>query len=162
VGQAREIMDRITTAAMAGDAAALGQLYAADAAAETPDGGRLDGREAIIEFLLSFRRAFPDVSWESRATYDSGDTAIDEGFLVGTHTEVLSTPRGDVPPTGRPLRLRDIDLITVKDGVAVAHRFYYDSLDFMSQLGLAEPAAGAAAVPTQRVGDDRASQESLH
>lgn len=162
MGQAREIMDRITAAAMAGDAAALEQLYAADAVAETPDAGRLDGREAILEYLLSFQRAFPDASWESRAKYESGDTAIDEGYVIGTHTGVLSTPQGDVPPTGRNLRLRDCDLIVVKDGVAVAHRFYSDGLEFMSQLGLAEPAAGATAVPAQRSGDDRASQESLH
>ena len=161
MGQAREIMDRITTAAMAGDAAALGQLYAADAVAETPDAGRLDGREAIIEFLLSFRRAFPDASWESRATYDSGDTAIDEGYLVGTHTEVLSTPQGDVPPTGRQLSLRDCDLITVKDGVAVAHRFYYDQLDFLSQLGLVATDSGTGAVPQPRAGADRRSESTL-
>jgi ketosteroid isomerase-like protein len=162
MGQAREIMDRITNAVMSGDAAALERLYAADAVAETPDAGRLDGRPAIVEYLLSFKRAFPDASWEPRSAHDSGDTAIDEGYLVGTHTGVLGTPDGDVPPTGRHLRLRSCDLVTVEDGVGVAHRFYYDSLDFMSQLGLTEPGAGDAAVPTQRVGVDRASEEASH
>jgi ketosteroid isomerase-like protein len=159
MGQAREVMDRITNAVMSGDAAALEQLYAADAVAETPDAGRLDGRQAVIDYLLSFKTAFPDASWESRAAYEVGDTAIDEGYLVGTHTGVLSTPDGDLAPTGRHVRLRDCDLVTVKDGMAVAHRFYYDSLDFMTQLGVTQ-GAGGAAVPTQRVSTEQASERA--
>lgn len=161
MGQAREIMDRITDAAMSGDRDALGRLYAADAVADTPDGPRLQGRAAIIDYLSAFKAAFPDVSWESAAKYESGDTAIDEGYVVGTHTGVLSTPDGDVPPTGRSLRLRECDLITVADGVAVSHRFYYDQLEFASQLGLVGSDAGAGAVPQQTVGSDRASEATV-
>ncbi|GAB3313612.1 hypothetical protein GCM10027451_27600 [Geodermatophilus aquaeductus] len=157
MGQAREIMDRITAAAGAGDRDALLRLYAADAVAETPEGRRLDSREAIADDLLSFVQAFPDMTWESRATFEAGDTAIDEGWVVGTHTGVLSLPDGDVPPTGRTMRLRECDLITVRDGVAVAHRFYYDRLELVSQLGLGE---AAAAVPEPRAAtrSERASE----
>ena len=60
MGQARETMDRVTAAVMSGDRDALGQLYAADAVAETPDGPRLQGGAAIADYLLTFKRAFPD------------------------------------------------------------------------------------------------------
>lgn len=50
--------------------------------------------------MLSFRQAFPDLSWEAEATFESTDGALDEGRLVGTHTGTLSSPEGDVPPTG--------------------------------------------------------------
>ena len=151
MGEAREITDRIMDAYMAGDRDALGRLYATDAVAESPDAPRIEGGAAIADYLMSIKRAFPDASWESTTRYESGDTAIDEGFFVGTHTEALITAEGlEVPPTGRSLRLRECDIVTVKAGMAVSHRFYLDQLDLMSQLGLMEPgtSAGAAAVPT--------------
>jgi len=145
-------MDRITNAVVTGDAAALRRLYAADAVAETPDVGRIEGSEAIAEYLMSFPRAFPDASWEALATHECEDTAIDEGWFVGTHTAALSTPDGEIAPTGKTLRLRECDALTVKDGVAVSHRFYYDQLDFMTQLGLTESTGGAVAAESAGAG----------
>ena len=145
MGQAREIMDRLTAAVMSGDRDALGQLYAADAVAETPEGPRLEGGAAIADYLLTFKRAFPDASFESAVQHEAGDTAIDEGYFVGTHTEVLSTPESELAPTGRRMRLRECDILTVANGVAVSHRFYYDQLDFLTQLGLTASGTGAGA-----------------
>jgi ketosteroid isomerase-like protein len=154
MGRARETMDRITEAVVAEDRDALRQLYADGAVGESPDAGRLDGADAIVEHLMSFRRAFPDLSWEARAPFESADSALDEGWPVGTHTETLNSPEGDLPPTGRPLRLRECDVVAVRDGRAVSHRIYYDRLEFASQLGLAE--SGAAAVPAPRAGTEQA------
>ncbi len=158
MGQAREIMDRITAAVMAGDREALRQSYAPDVVGETPDAPRLSGTDAVIDYLLGFTRAFPDASFESTAAHEAGNTAIDEGYFVGTHTGVLSTPAGDIEPTGRPLRLRECDVLTVANGVAVAHRFYYDQLDFLAQLGLTSSDTEAGTVPQPRAGADRPSQ----
>ena len=160
MGRAREVMDLLTDAVMAGDRDALGRLYAPDAVAETPDAGRLEGREAIIDYLVTFKPAFPDMSWEAVSQHEIGDTAVDEGYFVGTNTGVLSSPGGDMPPTGRSIRVRECDLVTVSDGVAVSHRFYYDQLEFMSQLGLMESGAGAGsgAVPQPRVGTDQQAE----
>ena len=123
--------------------------------------GDLLGGSAIADYLLTFKHAFPDASFESRMKHEAGDTAIDEGYLVGTHTGVLSTPEGEVPPTGRTLRLRECDILEVADGVAVAHRFYYDQLDFLSQLGLMATGSGTGAVPQPRAGADRRSESTL-
>jgi ketosteroid isomerase-like protein len=148
MGEAREIMDRITAAVVSGDAEALGRLYAVDAVGESPDGPRLEGRAAIVDYLAAFRRAFPDVSWESGHQHESGDTAADEGWLTGTHTGPLATPDGELEATGRTIRIRECDLVTVRDGVCVSHRFYFDQLEFLTQLGLTD--AGGAAVPEPR------------
>ncbi|MGR6966318.1 ester cyclase [Geodermatophilus sp. URMC 61] len=152
MGQARETMDRITEAILAGDRDALRREYADDAVGEAPDADRLDGGDAIVEYLISFRQAFPDLSWEARATFENADSALDEGLLVGTHTGTLSSPEGDLPPTGRSLRLRECDVITVRDGRAVSHRFYYDRMDLADQLGLT---ASGTAVPAPRAGTDQ-------
>jgi ketosteroid isomerase-like protein len=156
MAEAREIMDRITTALTTGDTDALGRLYAADAVAESPDGGRLEGAAAIVEYMTVLGRAFPDMSWETAHQSESGDTAIDEGYLVGTHTGPLATPEGELPPTGRSIRIRECDVITVRDGACVSHRFYYDRLEFMTQLGLAE--AGGPGVPAPRAAAEQATR----
>ena len=162
MGQAREIMDRITDAAMAGDREALGRLYAADAVAEAPGVPQLQGATAIIDFFMAFRDAFPDASWESATKSESGDTAIDEGYLKGTHTGTFSTPDGDLPATGKSLRMRECDIITVADGVVVSHHMYFDQMEFALQLGLSDAAAGtgatAGAVPQQRVSTEQATE----
>ena len=140
MGQAREIMDRITAAVMAGDVEALNRLYAEDAVAETPDSGRLEGRAAIVEYLLATARAFPDTSFDLDKL-EAGDTAIDVGYLMGTHTGPLISPSGEIPATGRAVRIRECDVLTVRDGVATSHLFYFDQLEFLLQLGLVDPAA---------------------
>ncbi|MGY1782203.1 ester cyclase [Geodermatophilus sp. SYSU D01036] len=157
MGQAREIMDRITAAVVAGDRDALLRAYAADAVAETPEGRDLDSGEAIADHLLSFRRAFPDLTWEPKTQFESGDTAIDEGWLVGTHTGVLALPEGDVPPTGRSMRLRECDLLTVRDGAAISHRMYYDQVEVIAQLGLGQTAAAAVPEPRAAAGIEQAT-----
>ena len=139
MGEAREITDRLLDAYIAGDRDALVRLYATDAVAETPDAPRIEGGTAIADYLMSIRRALPDARRESTTRYESGDTAIDEGFFVGTHTEALIADEGlKVPPTGRSVRLRECNIVTVRNGMAVSHRQYFDQLDLMSQLGLME------------------------
>jgi ketosteroid isomerase-like protein len=35
------------------------------------------------------------------------------------------------------VRQRECDVATVRDGLVTSHRFYFDQLDFLGQLGLA-------------------------
>jgi ketosteroid isomerase-like protein len=141
MGQAREVLDGITAAALSGDRAAIQRLYAADAVVETPDVPRIEGPAAIADYHLALSHAFPDGTFVARSSFELGDVAIDEGWFEGTHTEVFSTPDGDIPPTGKRVRARACDILEARDGRCVSHRFYYDQLEFMVQLGLTEPAA---------------------
>ena len=138
MGEARDVMDRITEAVFKKDSEALKVLYAPDAVAETPDQGTLNGPDAIAEYLGEFLVALPDASYESVHAHESGATAIDEGYVVGTHTGPLTGPDGEtIEGTGRSVRLRACDFATVEGGVVTSHRFYFDNMDFMQQLGLA-------------------------
>jgi ketosteroid isomerase-like protein len=138
MGQAREVMDSVTEAVTSNNLEALKELYAPDATAETADQGKISGREAIVAYLGGFVTAFPDASFESVHKHEAGGTAIDEGYFVGTHTGPLEAPTGEsIPATGKRLRLRECDVATVTDGVVTSHRFYFDQLDFLGQLGLA-------------------------
>lgn len=137
MGEAREIMDRVTQAGTSGDAEALRELYTEDAVIETPDQGTITGRDAIVEWFSGFQKAFPDFTYEPLNEYEIGNTAIDEGAVSGTHTGPLEAPTGEsVPPTGKRIRVRATDLATVENGKVTSHRFYFDQMELLAQLGL--------------------------
>lgn len=138
MGEAREAMDRVTAAVMSGDSGALKALYAPDAVVETPDQGTIRGRDQIVAYMSEFATASPDASWEELHKHETGDTAIDEGYFVGTHTGPMTGPNGaTIPATGKRVRARECDVATVHNGMITSHRFYFDMQDWLTQLGLA-------------------------
>jgi ketosteroid isomerase-like protein len=139
VGEAREVMDRITDAILKGDSEALKALYAQDAVADTPEQGTITGRDQIAaQYLGDIGVAFPDAAWEVQYKHEVGDTAIDEGYFVGTNTGSMTGPNGEtIPATGRSVRIRECDVATVKSGVVTSHRIYFDVQDWLTQLGFA-------------------------
>ena len=55
----------------------------------------------------------------------------------------MKGPNGEtIPATGRRVRARECDIVTVENGVVTSHRLYFDVQDIPTQLGLA-PASPA-------------------
>lgn len=143
MGQAREVVDRLTETFFSRDIDAVAELYAPDVVAVVPDEGEIKGRAAIVASMRPFIDGFPDARFEPIAAHESGAVAIDEGYFVGTHTASLTLPSGEaIPATGKRVRVRSIDVAEVKDGKIVAYRLYFDQLDLLTQLGLAPETAG--------------------
>lgn len=136
MGQARELMDRMTNCMRKHDFEGLASVYASDAVITTPDEGEIKGREGILGYLRRFSVALPDFDWEELGSCESGDTAVDEGWVVGTNTGPIETPSQTVPATGRRVRVRCCDVATVRDGQIARHNFYFDQLELFGQLGL--------------------------
>ena len=137
MGEARRVMDAVTEAVLNESAEEVAKLYAPDAVAITPDAGELRGRDQIARYHKQFTDAFPDAAYESLYAHESGNTAIDEGYVTGTHTAPLATPTGkSIPATGKQIRLRACDVAAVENGVVMSHRFYFDQMEFLGQLGL--------------------------
>src|SRR5687767_7296458 len=65
MGQARELMDRVTQAVVAGDLDTLREIYASDVVVTTPDEGTLQGVDAFIEWNRAFIDAFSDRDYRS-------------------------------------------------------------------------------------------------
>ncbi len=137
MGEAREVLDRFNDAFLRGDLEAAANCYAEDAVAVSPDEGELHGRERIMQYHRELLAAFSDADYEFLNRYEAGDTAIDEGYFVGTNTAELPLPDGrTVAATGIRVRLRECDVATVQGGFITSHRFYWNHMDFLSQLGL--------------------------
>ncbi|MFI6014968.1 ester cyclase [Streptomyces sp. NPDC051243] len=141
MGQARDVMDRLTDAITThADAKTFSELYAEDAVALTPDGGEIRGRDGIVEYWRQMTDAIPDGTYESVHAYEVGDTAIDEGYFSGRNTGPIQLPTGEtLPPTQKEIRIRGVDFATVRDGKIVEYRLYFDEMDFLGQLGLLPP-----------------------
>ncbi|MFI8100583.1 ester cyclase [Streptomyces sp. NPDC086023] len=138
MGEARELMDRLTEAfTKTRDIKALAECFAEDAVAVTPDMGELRGRDEIVEYFRQMMDAMPDGTFEYLYTHEVGDTAADEGFYRGRNTGPLELPSGELlPATHKEVRIRGVDFATAADGKIVNYRLYFDQLEFLDQLGL--------------------------
>ncbi|MEU0069789.1 nuclear transport factor 2 family protein [Streptomyces sp. NPDC006332] len=138
MGQAREVMDRLTDAVTTHpDLKVVAELYAEDAVAVTPDEGEIHGRDHIVEYWRQMTQAVPEATFETVHAYEVGDTAIDEGFFSGRNTGPIQLPTGEaLPATQKEVRIRGVDIATVRDGRITDYRLYFDEMQFLDQLGL--------------------------
>jgi ketosteroid isomerase-like protein len=137
MGEARDIMDRLTAAVVGGDIDTVRSLYAVDAIVVGPGAGELKGRDAAVDYVVGFIEAFSDRAFQPIALYETGNVAIDEGYFVGRHTGPLPTPGGEpVAATGLPIKVRQCDIGTVERGRLTRHHFYFDQVEFLQQLRL--------------------------
>ena len=138
MGEAREVMDRLTDALTEHpDLKVIAELYAEDAVAVTPDEGEIHGRDDIVEYWRQMTEAVPGARFESLHSYEVGDTAIDEGVYSGRNTGPIQLPTGEtLPATQKEIRIRGVDIATVRDGRITDYRLYFDEMEFLGQLGL--------------------------
>ena len=111
-------------------------LYAEDAVQAMPDGA-FEGRDTIHERLAREPSGFPDATYVVESFVEQGDTFADEWTFTGTHTGPFPLPDGSVlPPTGKRVEIRGMELVQVRDGKIVVDNLYYDTTAVLAQLGL--------------------------
>jgi steroid delta-isomerase-like uncharacterized protein len=96
-----------------------------------------DGREANRQFWASFFAALPDLTATMEDLIVSGDRVVGRFVYRGTH---LGEFMG-LPPSGRPVEMRSIDIWRVADGLFVEHWDELNTLEFFQQLGALPQAA---------------------
>ena len=139
----RKLLDRYVERYNAGDLDGVMDLYAEDAVQNMPD-GTFVGRDAIRDRLAQELIAFPDVNHVVRSFVEQGDAFCDEWTFEGTHTAPLRLPDGsELPPTGKRIEIKGMELVLVRDGKVILNTLYYDNLAVAAQLGVIP--AGAAA-----------------
>jgi steroid delta-isomerase-like uncharacterized protein len=132
----RELLDRYVERYNAGDLGAVMELYAEDAVQVMPD-GTFEGWSAVRDRLAQELDGFTDLNHTVRSFVEEGDTFADEWTFVGTHTGPFRLPDGsELPPTGKRVEIKGMEVVRVRDGKIVLNALYYDNLASLAQLGL--------------------------
>ena len=105
-------------------------------------GGTFEGRSAIHERLAREPDGFPDATYIVDSFVEEGDTFADEWTFVGTHTGTYELPDGtQLPPTGKRVRIKGMELVRVRDGKIVVDNLYFDNMTVAAQLGFVREGA---------------------
>jgi ketosteroid isomerase-like protein len=148
---AREAFERGTETFNAHDIDGFAGVLADDVTFRAPGGMAGQGRAACAAFFASWFGAFPDARVQVHGLHVLDDVAVEEGTFTGTHNGVLHGPTGDVPPTGRPVRLEYIQVLRFRDGRHVSFDLMFDRLLMLEQLGLVPPPPVGEPAPHDRL-----------
>ncbi len=96
------------------------------------------GSEGFKALAAAFRTAFPDGQLEIQDILAEGDKVITWAVFTGTH----NGPLEGIPPTGKKVSVKDVDLYRLQDGKVVSMRAHFDQLGMMQQLGVLGGMAG--------------------
>jgi len=141
---AREAFERGTATFNAHDIEGFAKVLADDVVFKAPGGVHGEGKAACAAFFGSWFTAFPDAHVDVQAVHIMDDVAVEEGTFTGTHNGVLHSPMGDVPPTGRSVKVDYIQVLRFRDGKHLSFNLMFDRLMMLEQLGLVPAPAEAA------------------
>jgi steroid delta-isomerase-like uncharacterized protein len=91
-----------------------------------------EGPEGFKAVAAVFRTAFPDGRFVLEEIVGEGDTVVTWAYFTGTHTG----PLDGIPPTGKTVQVKDVDLYELENGKVVRMRAHFDQLGMMQQLGV--------------------------
>ena len=115
--------------------AAVELMYAKDAVL-VMSSTRVEGANAIREFMDEFTKAFPDGKLTTSLVVEEGDWLVVEYTFEGTHTGPLAMPDGaEIPPTGKSVTTPLVSVFDMRNGKATEERMYVDNALLMEQLG---------------------------
>lgn len=96
---------------------------------------KLKGVDDVLTAWKGWATAIPD----SRATFQSelvsGNTAVLEITWTGTHDGPLQTVAGEIPPTGKKIELRAVQVVDVANDRVKSVRQYFDMGTLLQQIG---------------------------
>ena len=141
MGSIRDLAGQRAQLYNAGDVEGLVNFYTEAATLVTPD-GTFEGRAAIHEVFSRDKAAFPDHAVTPDVIVEQGDTIAEEWTMIATHTGPLVMPDGtELPPTGKRIEIKGMDLVQHRDGKIAVFHMYYDNMAVAGQLGLLPEAA---------------------
>jgi steroid delta-isomerase-like uncharacterized protein len=90
------------------------------------------GKQGVREFLTRLFTAIPDLAFTVDFKIARGDNVSEQWTVKGTHLG----PFMGIPPTGRPVEIRALSMVTMRDGKFLRDEFYWDTGAVMRQMGL--------------------------
>ncbi len=84
-----------------------------------------------VQVFASFIRAFPDLQFTGDALTQDNRVAV-VWMMTGTHRGAIMR----IPPTGRPISVRGVSVLTIEDGKIKHALQIWDTAGFFRSLGL--------------------------
>jgi steroid delta-isomerase-like uncharacterized protein len=114
-----------------GDFAVADEILASDFVDHDPVSGQRPGLAGYREMVGAFRAAFPDLRVKNEDVITEEDKVVARWTAHGTQSGRLM----DIPPTGKQVTLKGIDVFRVKGGKIVERWGEFDALGLFNQLG---------------------------
>jgi predicted ester cyclase len=111
--------------------AAFGELYTDPVSLNGDDLGLVD----LVERARAVQRAFADLSLELIDELEAPGRLVIVFMQRGRHVGPLVLPLGEIPPTGRQIEVRTIDVLTISGDRISAVHVVPDNLGLAMQLG---------------------------
>jgi predicted SnoaL-like aldol condensation-catalyzing enzyme len=129
------------------DAEALRALIDPDYINHNPFVAHAPGPESAVGFFADWLAAFPDASVVCEDALSTGTPP--DGTLVGrfTYLGTFTNPIFGIPPTGKRVVMRSIDIWRVRDGLLAEHWDELNTADWFAQLQGADPQPRSGATP---------------
>ena len=118
------------------DWAVYDEVFTPDVALEAFGGVTGTGIDAVRAFDQIWKNAAPDFTVTPLLVVANGASVACEILAWGTHTEVLTLPTGDVPPSGIEIGGKGVGIFEIRDGRLSAQRIYFDRMLLVEALGL--------------------------
>lgn len=133
---AKDVLERAVEAFNAKDEERFLSMARGDVDLPAPGGLNFHGRDGFRQWYRLWTEAFPDRKVRYHNLVGEPNQVIGEGTFTGTHTGVMHLPTGDVPPTGKNVKIDYVAVQRVEDGKITYLRHYLDVMELMTQLGL--------------------------
>ena len=120
-----------------GDMDGAAAIYHEDVVTIDPGLGRATSLAEWRAYGEAFRRASPDAHMVVQTVLEHEDTVAVEATFAGTFTGPMTSPQGEVAPTGRAFEVPFADFFRFHEGRVAEHHVYYDQIALMSAMGIA-------------------------
>jgi steroid delta-isomerase-like uncharacterized protein len=135
----QDFIDRYNDAWNAHDVDAIVAMHTEDSVFENHVTGDVNvGREQIGAAIRGIFGVFPDLEFEGRRQYIREDLVVQEWTARGTQHGTMTRGGVEVPPTGKTVEYKGMDVIPIEDGLVARKDVYSDSVTLLRQLGLTE------------------------
>jgi steroid delta-isomerase-like uncharacterized protein len=108
------------------------EVVAPDSVDHDPADGQVPGPAGYRMFFSGLRTALPDMKVAPETVVQDEDTIAFAYTLTGTHTG----PLGKIPPTGKKVKIRGMQISKFKDGKMVERWGSSDELSLLKQIGI--------------------------
>jgi steroid delta-isomerase-like uncharacterized protein len=114
-------------------------LYSDDCTYEDLALGRVNrGKAELKAFVMSTYHWSPDVKFEVKSAFNSGEWAASEWVMAGTHTG--TSPQ--MPATGKKFSIHGASIVQAHKGKISRQSDYWNLAAFLLQVGLMPSTAG--------------------